>query len=92
MTETFVDEVLDKFDKFMVKSGWEVVFSDYDVSRVYRTLDKLFFWIFYTANNTWQMNYYNNVEKVTHAIKFKATGNPDKDYVSILENVLKIVY
>ena len=44
------------------------------------------------TNNTWQMNYYNNVEKVTHAIKFKATGNPDKDYVSILENVLKIVY
>ena len=95
MTEKFVKEVLEKFDKFMVENEWGILIASSPTIRIYRALNKLFlWWIIYTSDNTWQIRY-NNIENITRiprTAEFKATGNPDKDYTSVLENILKIVF
>lgn len=90
MTKPFVDEVLEKFDKFMVESGWGILIASGPTTRIYCVLNKLFFWIIYTPDNTWLIDY-NDIKNVTRTAEFKTTGESDKDFLAILDKMVEIL-
>lgn len=90
MAKTFIDETLTQLDRTMEESAWKIVPEYSGRSRVYRAKLGIYFCVACVAS-VWHIAYRNKYAPL-RLVEFRATGNPDKDYVSILDNILKIIY